>query len=174
VTTGDDEAFDSLFLREFSRVRAIAVRTGLDPFEAEDVAQEVFAQFYGRHSPQAAYAAAWLRRAAAHFALNTIRSRRRRGIREERQATAIATLGVAGDASSDPLQAMEIEERRADIRRLMSRLPQRQAAVLAMRHSGMSYAEVAAAMQVPVGHVGSMLRRAEAAFKKEFDHATHR
>jgi DNA-directed RNA polymerase specialized sigma24 family protein len=43
-----------------------------------------------------------------------------------------------------------------------------------MRHSGMSYAEVAAAMQVPIGHVGSMLRRAEAAFKKEFDHATHR
>jgi RNA polymerase sigma-70 factor (ECF subfamily) len=36
-----------------------------------------------------------------------------------------------------------------------------------LRHSGLSYAEVAEAMNVKVGHVGTMLRRAESALRKE-------
>jgi DNA-directed RNA polymerase specialized sigma24 family protein len=36
----------------------------------------------------------------------------------------------------------------------------------------MSYAEVGTALGIPVTHVGSVLRRAESAFKKEFEHAS--
>jgi DNA-directed RNA polymerase specialized sigma24 family protein len=39
--------------------------------------------------------------------------------------------------------------------------------VLVLRHSGLSYAEVAEAMNVKTGHVGTMLRRAESALRKE-------
>jgi DNA-directed RNA polymerase specialized sigma24 family protein len=46
------------------------------------------------------------------------------------------------------------------------------ATVLVLRHSGLSYAEVAAAMNVKQGHVGTMLRRAESALRKEVDRAT--
>lgn len=47
-------------------------------------------------------------------------------------------------------------ERRADVRRVLRRLPRRSAAVLVMRHGGMSYAEIAAALGVRVGHVGTL------------------
>ena len=50
--------------------------------------------------------------------------------------------------------------------------PARSAAVLALRYSGLSYAEVAAALGVGVGQVGTMLRRAEAALRKEITNAT--
>lgn len=171
LRTGAD-AFETLFLAEYPRVRAIAARTGLDAAEAEDVSQEVFAQFYGRHPADASYAAAWVRRAAAHLALNAIRTRRRRFAREEREAVAAKPLYEASTASSNPQSRLEEEERRRAVRLVMARLPRRHAAVLALRYAGMSYAEVAAALGVPASHVGSMLRRAELAFKKEFDHAS--
>jgi len=39
--------------------------------------------------------------------------------------------------------------------------------VLALRYSGLSYAEVAEAMGIVVGQVGTVLRRAEARLKRE-------
>ena len=166
------DAFESLFVAEYPRVRAIAARTGLDADASEDVAQEAFAQFHRRHPADAPYAAAWLCRAAVHLALNAIRTRRRRTEREERDAAAAKPIAEAASISSSPLERIEEEERRRAVRSVMARLPERHSAVLALRHSGMSYAQVAAALGVPASHVGSMLRRAELAFKKEFDHAS--
>jgi RNA polymerase sigma-70 factor (ECF subfamily) len=166
------DAFETLFLAEYPRVRAIAARTGLDAAESEDVAQEAFAQFYGRHPADAPYAAAWLRRAAAHLALNAIRTRRRRSAREERDALAAAPISDAATGSSNPQKRVEDDERRRAVAAAMIRLPGRHGAVLALRYSGMNYTEIAAALDVPVKHIGSMLRRAEIAFKKEFDHAS--
>jgi RNA polymerase sigma-70 factor (ECF subfamily) len=63
-------------------------------------------------------------------------------------------------------------EARIEVRRALSRLPRRAAAVLVLRHNGLSYAEVAEAMNVKVGHVGTMLRRAESALRKELQNAS--
>jgi RNA polymerase sigma-70 factor (ECF subfamily) len=41
--------------------------------------------------------------------------------------------------------------------------------VLALRYSGLSYAEVAVALKVNTGQVGTLLRRAELALKKEVE-----
>jgi RNA polymerase sigma-70 factor (ECF subfamily) len=41
--------------------------------------------------------------------------------------------------------------------------------VLVLRYSGLSYAEVGQALGVGTGQVGTLLRRAEAALKKEFE-----
>jgi DNA-directed RNA polymerase specialized sigma24 family protein len=46
------------------------------------------------------------------------------------------------------------------------------AMVLVLRHGGLSYAEVASAMDVKQGDVGTMLRRAESALRKEVERAT--
>ena len=56
-------------------------------------------------------------------------------------------------------------------RQALSRLPRRAATVLVLRHNGLSYAEVAEAMNVKVGYVGTMLRRAESALRKELQNA---
>jgi RNA polymerase sigma-70 factor (ECF subfamily) len=155
--------FEKLFLSEYPRVVAIANRVLSDKHEAEDVAQDVFIDFHRKHSPTAPYAGAWLHAAAVHTALNRIRSRNRREQREARHA---------GDASiradmPDPQRVVEIEETRRQVRVALARLPKKPAAVLALRYSGLSYAEVADALGVGVGQVGTLLRRAEAALRKE-------
>jgi RNA polymerase sigma-70 factor (ECF subfamily) len=168
----ESDAFEMLFLAEYPRVRAIAARTGLDAAAAEDVAQEVFAQFHRRHTANAPFAAAWLRRAATHLALNAIRTRKRRFAREEREALAAAPILHAAGSSSNPHSQVEDREKRHAVRAAMARLAEKHAAVLALRYSGMSYSEIAVALGIPSAHVGTLLRRAESAFKKEFDHAS--
>ncbi|HZU13296.1 MAG TPA: sigma-70 family RNA polymerase sigma factor [Chloroflexota bacterium] len=162
-----DSDFDRLFLREYRRVAAIAYRIVGDADEAEDVAQDVFCSFYRRHDPAAPYAAPWLYRAAAHTALNAIRGKRRRSRREQ-----LAEDPPAVD--DDPQQLVVDAERRREVRAAMARLSERSASVLALRYSGLSYGEVAEALGVKIGQVGTLLRRAEAALKKELDHDTPR
>ncbi|MGI8824904.1 MAG: RNA polymerase sigma factor [Chloroflexota bacterium] len=166
--------FEKLFLEEYSRVVAIAQHVVRDPHEAEDVAQEVFCAFYRQHPPDASYARAWLRRAAAHTALNTLRGKRRRREREAADALHRDRLSTEHEVSLDPQRALEQTERQLDVRRALSRLPERRAAVLVLRYSGLSYAEVAEALGVSTGQVGTLLRRAEQALEKEISHETSR
>lgn len=63
------------------------------------------------------------------------------------------------------------------MRAVLARLPTKSdvsAAVLALRYSGLGYAETAAALGVHAGQVGTLLRRAEAALRKEITYATPR
>lgn len=167
-------SFDDLFLAEYARVVAIARRVLGDGHEAEDVAQEVFCSFYGKHSADAPYAAAWLHRASAHTALNTVRGRRRRQRRETGDAIGRARLESGAETSLDPQQALLALEQARELRFALTRLPEKSAAVLALRYSGLSYAEVATALAVGVNQVGTLLRRAEAALRKEMTDDTSR
>ncbi|MCU1432770.1 MAG: polymerase sigma factor, sigma-70 family, partial [Actinotalea sp.] len=58
---------------------------------------------------------------------------------------------------------------RSAVRAALSRLPHRQAAALVLRHSGLSYAEVAAALDLSPGSVGTTVRRAESVLLKELN-----
>ena len=166
------DPFERLFMAEYARVVAIANRVLADAHEAEDVAQEVFVSYHRRHDPDAPYAGAWLHAAAAHAALNVVRGRQRRARREAAQVGASDRLRGHAERQLDPQCALEDGEQRREVRAALSRLPARSAAVLALRYSGLSYAEVAAALGTSVGQVGTMLRRAEAALRKEVTDAT--
>jgi RNA polymerase sigma-70 factor (ECF subfamily) len=162
----DDETFDALFAAEYARVVRIANRVMADPHEAEDVAQEVFIDFHRLHSAGAQYAPAWLHRAAAHSALNRLRGARRRQRREISQAV------QESDRTLDPQKQLEIDEERRRVRRALARLAPKPAAVLVLRASGLSYAEVAQALGVGIGQVGTLLRRAESSLRKEVSRGT--
>jgi RNA polymerase sigma factor (sigma-70 family) len=155
-------AFERLFRNEYSRVVGIANRILNDTAAAEDVAQEVFLSFYRAHPGDAAYAPAWLHAAAAHSALNALRARTRRDRREAAEA-------VAPDVADpvDPAERVVAAETRDEVRAVLARLPERSAALLALRYSGLSYAEIAAALDVRASSVGTLLRRAEEAFRRE-------
>jgi RNA polymerase sigma-70 factor (ECF subfamily) len=71
----------------------------------------------------------------------------------------------------DPAVAVERADDGRLLRAALSRLPRRAATVLVLRHSGLSYAEVASAMGVKQGDVGTMVRRAESALRKEVERA---
>jgi len=162
----DDEAFEVLFTAEYARVAGIANRVLTDPHEAEDVAQEVFIDFHRLHSASAQYARAWLHRAAAHAALNRLRGARRRQRREVAQAAEESSQSV------DPQKQVEINEDRRRVRQALARMAPKPAAVLVLRASGLSYAEVAQALGVGTGQVGTLLRRAESALRKEVNRGT--
>lgn len=166
--------FDRLFLQEYDRVVAIAYRVLGDAAEAEDVAQDVFCDFYHRHPPEATYASSWLYRAAAHSALNVIRGKKRRQRRETAEAEDSYRVAGVAESALDPQMALEEAERRREVRAALARLNPKQASVLVLRYSGLSYAEVAEALGVRIGQVGTLLRRAEAALKKEMSHASPR
>ena len=166
ASRSDDEVFEVLFTAEYARVAGIANRVLGDPHEAEDVAQEVFIDFHRLHSAGAQYAPAWLHRAAVHTALNRLRGSRRRQKREFAQAA------DEGTRILDPQVQAEVNEDRLEVRRALARLAPKPAAVLVLRASGLSYAEVAQALGVGIGQVGTLLRRAESALRKEVTRGT--
>ena len=160
------EAFEQLFTAEYPRVVAIANRVLANRHEAEEVAQEVFLSYHHGHDPRASYARPWLYRAATHAALNVLRGNKRRQRREESIARA------PEEASPDPEGIVEQLEQRDLVRQAMRRLPAKSAAVLALRYSGLSYAEVAGSLGVSIGQVGTLLRRAEQRLRTEVSNAT--
>ena len=158
--------FDRLFEDEYARVAAIARRVLGDPAAAEDVAQEVFLDLHRRFGDTpGAQAAAWARTAAAHIALNLIRTNRRRTVREER-------FGTDPRPAHGPEEAIVAAETNRAVRAALARIPGRQATLLVLRYSGMSYAEVASTLGIGVNAVGTRLRRAEARFRKEVGDAS--
>ncbi len=152
---------EQVFRTTYPRVVAVAARVLGSADEAEDVAQEVYLTF-ARSAVPAGQALGWLSVAAAHTALNHLRSGRRRTSRE--------TAAGSGDPiSPDVADAVVSNDERRRVRAALARLPRKQAVALVLRHSGLSYAEVAAALELSPGSVGTTLRRAELALRKELN-----
>jgi RNA polymerase sigma factor (sigma-70 family) len=149
---------ERVFRAEYPRVVGIARRVLGRGSQAEDVAQEVFLGFARSRVPTPE-APGWLAVAAAHTALNTVRAQRRRLRRESASATP--------DRVPDVADQVVTEDGRARVRQVLAQLPRRQALALLLRHSGLSYQEIATRLDMPVGSVGTTLRRAEAAARKE-------
>jgi len=161
------DPFERLFVQEYAKVVAIAYRVLADRTAAEDVAQEVFLKFHRSFSPDSERASGWLHAAAVHSALNALRGERRRARRESAHALDPVQTSIA-----NPEKVIEEAEGRREVRRALRKLAPRTAALLMLRHSGLSYAEVATALGIKVGNVGTLLRRAEDALRKEVNRAT--
>lgn len=168
VTTNVRPDLDEVFRRDYRLVVGVAAGVLGDRVQAEDVAQEVFLSF-SRSTVPAGRARGWLCVAAAHTALNTIRARRRRAGREETVAAAQSPI------VPDVADAVVLRDERRQVRAALARLPRNQAVALVLRHSGLSYADVAAALDLSPTSIGTTVRRAESALRKEMDrHGAHR
>jgi RNA polymerase sigma-70 factor (ECF subfamily) len=163
---GSGPAGFELFFRGHYRAVVRLAQTVLgDSHTAQDVAQDVFLAAYRRFPGDYERASGWVRVAAVHTALNVIRGDRRR----DRRQLLVPAVGPLPSPEDTVIE----REARADVRRVLRRLPRRSAAVLVMRHGGMSYSEIADVLGVKAGHVGTLLRRAESALRKEMDRETH-
>jgi RNA polymerase sigma-70 factor (ECF subfamily) len=157
-------AFEAFFRSHHRAVVRLAQSVLGDSQGAQDVAQDVFLAAYRRFPGDYDQAAGWVRVAAVHTALNALRGERRRDRRQQ-----LVQVGAPLPSAEETVMA---REQRAELRRVLGRLPRRSAAVLVMRHGGMSYLEIADALGVKASHVGTLLRRAESALRKEMDSET--
>jgi RNA polymerase sigma factor (sigma-70 family) len=128
--------------------------------DARDAAQDTFVAAWRqiRGVRDADRFEAWLQRVTVNAARMVHRSRRRRGVREI--ASVEVAAGVAEVAAPQP----------ADVRRLesaMARLPVDQRAILVLHHlEGQGVAELAVALDIPVGTVKSRLHTARGALHR--------
>lgn len=157
--------FDALFLAHFQAVFRLAYRIAGTREEAEDLAQETFMRLH-RHSrfwesADEQALRAWLYRVVTNLAYNNARGQGRRQRRED------AVFGVPANEAG-PADVAEQVERRLDVRRALLGLPEKQAQLLLLRHAGLSYKELAEALALAPGSVGTLLARAEAAFEKAY------
>jgi len=170
LRTGDEAAFTSLFERHWDAVCRLLIRLTGDADAAGDLAQEVFVQLY-RKPPlnEDVPLRAWLFRVALNRGYNALRADRRRRTREETVAgdpTGVPADGAAGVETLEEI-ANRAEERES-VRQVLLRLSERQRDCLVLRANGLSYAEIAVAIGVAPGSVGTLLARAERAFKAEY------
>ena len=152
---------EQVFRGNYAKVVAVAARVLGSRDQAEDVAQEVFLSF-GRSTVPADEAGGWLTVAATHTALNLLRSGRRRSAREENSFDGPTVVPDVADL-------VITREERSSVRAALARLPHKQAAALVLRHSGLSYAEVAAALDLSPSSVGTTVRRAESHLLEELN-----
>ena len=171
LRSGEKSAFESLFNKHWRTVYSVLFRLTGCREEAEDLAQEVFVRLY-RNPPvlgDQASLAPWLYRVATNLGYNALRSGARQARRQERVKRLADVEDAAGLRVADPEGVSLVEEERRAVREALSQLSEREQACLVLRHSGLSYAEVAAALGVQTGSVGTLLARAEARFRKVYE-----
>lgn len=157
--------FDRAFLEHWQAVYRVLIRLVGDHVEAEDLALETFWRLYQHSSFDSRNfnIGGWLYRVATNLGLNALRAHKRR-TQYELEA---GRWEIELDAS-DPAQAVADQEERERVRAILGEMDPRQAQLLFLRHSGMSYAELANTLDLAPSSVGTLLARAEREFEKRF------
>jgi RNA polymerase sigma-70 factor (ECF subfamily) len=166
----DEETFETIFTRYYPLVYQLAYRCTGQRDEADDIAQEAFLRFYRTppHATSDQERRAWLCRVTTNLGLNALRSRQRRVSHEEQAGGNAGTAGSEGAAQLNPEQQVIDKEQVAFIRSVLAELPERQQTYILLRSVGLSYAEIAQATGVAQASVGSLLARAERAFRRRY------
>ena len=130
-----------------------------DADAAEDAAQEAFVRLTEQALPEDE-ARPWL----FTVATNLVRDRARKADRHRRLQPHVprAKAPLAPDVS------VERRERIVRVRRALEELAQRDRTMLLMREEGFKYAEIARAVDVAPGSVGTLLARAARRFEKTY------
>jgi RNA polymerase sigma-70 factor, ECF subfamily len=157
---GDVEAFEVLVRRHEGRVYRVAFRLLGGHADAQDATQETFVRAWrglGRFRGESAVST-WLYRIVTNRCLNMIATRR-----------SAASLDLElPSVGSDPAEITEQRERFAAIARQVASLPPEQRAALVLRDfEGLSYEEVAAALEVSVAAVKGRIHRARLSVLRE-------
>ncbi len=164
-------AFDLLVLKYQHKVIKLVARLLRDPTEAEDVAQEAFVKAYralGSFRGDSAFYT-WLYRIAVNTARNSIASRQRRPLDYEAELSESEQNNVAARLKHDdtPEATVLSEEIRQTVNSAIEQLPEDLRTAIVLREiEGLSYEEIAVAMDCPVGTVRSRIFRAREAIDR--------
>ncbi len=170
LETAQDESrpveFESLFLEHWAPVYRLLRRLVGDPSEAEDLALETFLRLYKHHPGQedGFNLGGWLYRVATNLGLHSIRSWKRR---EKYEVTA-GRYELETSETASPAEIQAREEERQKVRQVLAQMNSRQAQLLILRYSGLSYKELAETLDLAPASIGPLLVRAEREFEKQY------
>ncbi len=165
---GDDAAFEPLFERWGRPLLHYLQRMVKDAATAEELVQEAFLRVHrarDRYQPDAKFST-WLYRIGTNLALNELRRPRR--------ARPHASTDDDGDEAHAPLHLvtsepaadsqLEVRRRASRVEAVLGEIPERQRmAIWLSAVEGMSYAEVAVALETTQKSVKSLIHRARVA-----------
>ncbi len=151
---GDVDAFNVLVERYQQVILNVAYRIAGDRDEAQDIAQEVFVKVYqhiAQFNPERRFFS-WIYRIAVNSALQT---------RRKPQMTSINDLTLSGQTPL-PDELAERAEQERELWAALATLSPREQALMGLRYGAdLTYEEIAATMDVPLGTVKTWLFRAK-------------
>lgn len=136
------DLFTALFANDLAALRAFAGRSSLSTYLAV-IATRVATRVFARR-----------------------RAMERLQVPDQRFLDQLVALGD----QMEPGHRMQRAEQRQQLLQMIEALPSRQRDVVKMYHiDGLSYAEISAALEIPLGSVGVTLMRGEASLKKQLN-----
>lgn len=163
--------FEEIFEEYWSRIYEILFRLVGNPAEAEDLALEAFIRLHKnpRLFGEQHNVGGWLYRVAMNLGYNALRASKRR----KKYEIEAGTYKLENNSSVDPAIEAERSARRRQVRHVLSLLKPRDAKMLILRHSGLSYAEVANIIGIAPNSIGTLLARAERDFEGKYRRLYH-
>lgn len=153
---------DAFFRAHYGRVARVIGRVVRDQARAEELAVEVFVKWQRNRKAQGEQAEGWLYRTAVREAIDEWR---RQGRRERFERFFSSLRG----SPPTPQELYEADVTQSNVRAVLAAIDVRQAQVLLLWAEDLSYREIAAAAEVNFTSVGSLLSRAQTAFRKEYE-----
>ena len=165
---GQAKAYETLLQNYRTAVYHLVLKIVRDANDAEDVTMETFGKAFrhlGRYSPQFAFST-WLFRIATNNCIDFVRRKKLTTLSLQGPAhlseEGECTLQVS-DEDLNPLEACIKHQRREQVLRAVAQLPAKYSKMLHLRYfDELSYEEVAAELQCPVGTVKANLHRGRA------------
>lgn len=169
---GDRSAFNTLIRKHEARAYQYAYRLTRNQEEAADIVAEAFVRVYNalhNFKGQSAFST-WLYRILTNCYLDTRKKGKNRTI-VSLDAVMQTSEGEMErqieDPSLTPQQEAEREERETRVEDAVGLLPEYQRAMIVMYHAEMmSYEEIAASLDLPLGTVKSRLNRARLSLRE--------
>ena len=162
VDQWSESAFEAVFLTFYPRLVGMLCRMLGDRGRSEELASDTLMRLAARQVPLERYESlsGWLYRTAANLGIDALRAGARRRHYEQ--------LAPAADSRPTPLEELLRHERAHQVRSALARLKPAQAQLLVLRSHGLSYQEIADALQIKPASVGTLLARAEVAFEQAY------
>lgn len=151
---------EAIFRLRYCRIARVIARVIRDPGRSEELAVEVFLKWSRNPKAQGSRADGWLYRTAVRMGLDELR-------RASRRSRYGFLLGIIGGPPT-PEQIRSDREDQERVRSVLGTLKRRQAGLLVLRSEGLSYDELASALGLNPASVGTLLSRAQHAFRREY------
>jgi RNA polymerase sigma-70 factor, ECF subfamily len=157
----NSEGLDEIFRAHYERITRVIGRVVYDQARAEELAVEVFLKWWRNPQAHGERAEGWLYRTAVREALDELRRQARRN-RFER------LFSFNRVSPPTPEQSYAVKSDQYRVRSVLGALSRRHAELLLLWSHGCSYQQIAVSLALNPNYVGSLVSRAQEAFRKGY------